>query len=109
MASDMKYDEIEENSDLNHDITESLLDNKSPPSSKPHRFGRFMWILIVQNIVFALVLLALWKALVPPSTSLKYQVLTADQKSYPSGPLSWSQKFNPLPCGKTPEEALARG
>ncbi|KAK1755398.1 hypothetical protein QBC47DRAFT_300509 [Echria macrotheca] len=57
------------------------------------------------------VFLALWTLarMIPPPTSLREYVLTADGKSFPSGQLTWSQKFTPLPCGKTPSEAKARG
>ena len=43
------------------------------------------------------------------STNLRDVSLTKDGKSFPVGRLTWSQQFQPLPCGKTPTEALARG
>ncbi|PVH91311.1 hypothetical protein DM02DRAFT_705397, partial [Periconia macrospinosa] len=45
----------------------------------------------------------------PATTSLKDLTLTSDGKSFPVGQLSWSQKFQSIPCGTTPEEALSRG
>ncbi|KAM7220095.1 hypothetical protein V8F06_004423 [Rhypophila decipiens] len=35
--------------------------------------------------------------------------MTTDGKSFPSGQLTWSHHFEPLPCGTSPEEALALG
>jgi hypothetical protein len=107
----MKYVKVEGTEDANsdHDLTEGLLYDETPSAPRPQRFGRFLWLLITENVLIALAVFALWKTLVPPRTNLHYQILTADNKTYPSGPLSWSQHFEALPCGKTPEEARARG
>ncbi|KAF5858649.1 hypothetical protein ETB97_003910 [Aspergillus alliaceus] len=54
-------------------------------------------------------LLAIWKVATPPLTSLHNLTLTDDNKSFPSGQLTWSQKFTPFPCGKSPAGTLSRG
>jgi hypothetical protein len=107
----MKYDKIEgtEDTDSNHDSAEAFLDEKITPTPRPQHFGRLSWILIIEHILIIFFGFALWKIFVPTRTNLNYQVLTEDKKIYPSGPLSWSQHFETLPCGKTPEEARARG
>lgn len=62
------------------------------------------------HIVFLLAgFLAIWKIAILPPTSLHEKILTEDGKSFPSGQLTWSQRFTPLPCGKSPAEAVARG
>ena len=50
-----------------------------------------------------------WEIAGPRPTNLQDKVLTKDGKSFPSGQLTWSHNFEPLPCGTTPEEAIARG
>ena len=50
-----------------------------------------------------------WTLATPPPTRLHDEILTADGKSFPSGQLTWSQRFTPLPCGRSPTEAWARG
>jgi len=111
----MKYEKVEEKDDTSSDpgVTDRFLpDETSPlPRPRPPRTDRSRWLLLLvaENIIVALAILALWRSFVPPRTNLLYQVLTADNKTYPSGPLSWSQRFEALPCGKTPEEARARG
>lgn len=107
----MKYDKIEaaEDTDLNEDVNEGLLHGETPSPPQKQRFSRFLWVLFAQNVLIALLFLTFWRTFVPSPTNLHYQMLTADNKTYPSGPLSWSQHFEALPCGKTPEEARARG
>lgn len=107
----MKYDKIEETKDGDSDqeVIEGFLSSEAPAASKPQRVSRVLWFVIAEHVLVALALVVLWKTLVPAHTNLQYQTRTADNKTYPSGPLSWSQTFNALPCGKTPEEARARG
>lgn len=108
----MKYDKVKETEDSaesDQDVSESLLHGETSSPRKTRRLGYFLWVLLAENALFALALLAFWKAFVPSPTNLHYQVLTKDNKTYPSGPLSWSQHFEALPCGKTPDEARARG
>ncbi|KAM3083544.1 hypothetical protein ACMFMG_004193 [Clarireedia jacksonii] len=107
----MKYDKVEatEDVDFDRDTNEDLLYDKNSSSSKTKLSVRFLCLLVVENFVIVLAFLAFWKTHVPARTDLHYEILTADNKTYPSGPLSWSQKFEALPCGKTPEEARARG
>jgi hypothetical protein len=107
----MKYNKVEslEDDDSDRGLEEVILHGKISPPSKPPRFSRISCALLAENALIILIFLTLWKVFSPPPTNLYYQTLTPDNKSYPTGPLSWSQKFTPLPCGKTPEEALARG
>ncbi len=107
----MQYDKGQETAEAepDHDVTDGFLPGNTPRALAPRPERRLLWVLIVENALFAIVLLLFWKLFVPPRTSLDYQALTADNKVYPSGPLSWSQRFEALPCGKTPEEARARG
>lgn len=111
----MKYDKLQppKEADTDHDVNEALLHYEEifsvPRTNYQALSRRLTWpcILIFENILIVIALLILWRRLVPPPTNLNYQVLTPDNKTYPSGPLSWSQNFEPLPCGKTPEEARA--
>lgn len=110
----MKYDKVEALGDGepdHDDATDGLLHNEksTPLASRLRRLTMFPWLLIIEHLVIAAVFIILFFTLVPPRTNLKYESLTPDNKIYPSGPLSWSQHFEALPCGKTPEEALARG
>ncbi|KAI0813698.1 hypothetical protein GGR55DRAFT_635556 [Xylaria sp. FL0064] len=107
----MEYDKIEEKeeAELDHDVTDSFLQGDTPGPFPPKKGRRLLWVLIFENLLFIVILLLLWELFIPPRTNLNYQSLTTDNKVYPSGPLSWSQHFEPLPCGKTPEEARARG
>jgi hypothetical protein len=66
------------------------------------------WCVLNTGLVLA-GFLAVWKMAIPPPTSLHEHILTDDGKSFPSGQLTWSQKFTPLPCGKSPAEAITRG
>jgi hypothetical protein len=50
-----------------------------------------------------------WNIAVLPKTNLREEIHTVDNKSFPSGRLTWSQHFNPVPCGRNPSEAVARG
>ncbi|EED21440.1 hypothetical protein TSTA_086730 [Talaromyces stipitatus ATCC 10500] len=117
LSNIMKYDKLQppKEDDSDHDVNETLLhDEELSSGPKTHRQAisrRWIWpcIFIFENIFIVIVLLILWKRVVPAPTNLNYQVLTADNKTYPSGPLSWSQHFEALPCGRTPEEARARG
>ncbi|KAM4067390.1 hypothetical protein HRG_001343 [Hirsutella rhossiliensis] len=81
----------------------------SSPAPKSPLRRHSLEILLAANIAVALVLLICWGAFVPPPTNLKYESVTPDNKSYPSGQLTWSQHFEAIPCGKSPEEAQARG
>ncbi|KAA8647073.1 uncharacterized protein ATNIH1004_005756 [Aspergillus tanneri] len=67
------------------------------------------WWCLLNAGLLLLAFLAIRKVATPPPTSLHDLTLTDDNKSFPSGQLTWSQKFTPLPCGKSPTEALARG
>jgi hypothetical protein len=67
------------------------------------------WCILVNACLFVFGMFAIWKLAVPPPTDLHEHILTDDGKSFPSGQLSWSQKFTALPCGKSPAEAKARG
>ncbi|KAI3322301.1 hypothetical protein HD806DRAFT_523649 [Xylariaceae sp. AK1471] len=69
----------------------------------------YVWLIAAQISFAGLLFVVFWAVFVPPPTKLKYEILTADNKTYPSGQLSWMQHFEALPCGKTPEEAKARG
>lgn len=66
-------------------------------------------LIILENILLASALLLVLRPSSPPATNLVYERLTLDNKTFPSGSLSWSQTFEALPCGRTPEEAKARG
>ena len=68
----------------------------------------WLWGYLQAGLTVAAILLT-WRLTTPSPTSLREEILTADHKSFPSGPLLWSQTFKPLPCGRTPAEALARG
>lgn len=73
---------------------------------------RWMYGLCWSTLITALLLAAFFSGrstAIPSPTDLREAVLTADGKSFPSGQLTWSHKFTPLPCGKTPAEAKARG
>ncbi|KAI0102727.1 hypothetical protein GGR51DRAFT_526057 [Nemania sp. FL0031] len=107
----MEYEKVQatEEAEPDHDVTDGFLHDDTPRSSAPRLDRRLLWVLIIENALFFLVIILLWKLFVPPRTNLNYQSLTADNKVYPSGPLSWSQHFEALPCGTTPEEARARG
>ncbi|KAE9373172.1 hypothetical protein N431DRAFT_289195, partial [Stipitochalara longipes BDJ] len=54
-------------------------------------------------------ILITWELATPSPTNLHDEILTLDGKSFPSGQLTWSQNFTPLPCGNSPSEALSRG
>jgi hypothetical protein len=61
---------------------------------------------------FALLLIAfvfIWIISKPHPTDLHNEILMDDGKSFPLGHLTWSNSFEPLPCGTNPQEALARG
>ncbi|KAL9094815.1 MAG: hypothetical protein Q9165_002764 [Trypethelium subeluteriae] len=82
--------------------------------SRIHRFGNLRASSLLLKYLFQAILVIIacsitWKLAAPSPTNLHNDVLTADGKSFPSGQLTWSQNFTPLPCGKTPEEALASG
>ncbi|KAI1328866.1 hypothetical protein F5Y16DRAFT_419440 [Xylariaceae sp. FL0255] len=106
----MKYEKVQEieETEQDHEATDGLL-RGDPQHPLTARKGRIWWLIAVENILFIIILLLGWFLLVPPPTKLDYQSLTPDKKVYPSGPLSWSQRFETLPCGMTPEEARARG
>ncbi|KAI0162267.1 hypothetical protein GGR57DRAFT_489959 [Xylariaceae sp. FL1272] len=108
----MQYEKVKvtDDADPNPEATDGLLGEEPlySPSPKPKR-PFWWWIVIGQNVLFVVILLLIWLFFVPPRTNLNYQSLTPDNKTYPSGPLSWTQRFEALPCGKTPEEAKARG
>lgn len=107
----MKYDKVREteDADSDHDVNgDTLYAEKSSIPRRQHSRW-ILWAMIIENVLIALIFFTLWKHFVPTPTNLNYQILTADNKVYPSGPLSWSQHFEALPCGKTPEEAQARG
>ncbi|KAF2239437.1 hypothetical protein EV356DRAFT_499560 [Viridothelium virens] len=81
---------------------------------KTHHSGKLrasLWLLkYLFQAALAIVAFAItWKLAAPSPTNLHSEILTADGKSFPLGQLTWSQNFTPLPCGKTPTEALARG
>lgn len=68
------------------------------------------YLLVMFNTALLLVgYLVIWRIARPPPTNLHEEALTDDGKSFPSGQLTWSQTFTPLPCGKSPAEAIARG
>jgi len=67
------------------------------------------WWHILNTALILVGLLAIWRIATPSPTHLQEHILTDDGKSFPSGQLTWSQKFTPLPCGKSPAEAIARG
>ncbi|KAK1971921.1 hypothetical protein LY78DRAFT_708816 [Colletotrichum sublineola] len=67
----------------------------------------FSWNLLF-SLLLVTVLIFLWKGALPPSTNLHERILTVDGKSFPSGQLTWSRSFTPLPCGRSAEEAKAR-
>jgi hypothetical protein len=54
-------------------------------------------------------LLAIWRIAIPTPTHLQEYSLTDDGKSFQSGQLTWSQTITPIPFGKSPAEAIARG
>ena len=93
-------------------LPERLEKPGSIPPKRPTRLRlvQEQWYLLVINVCLVILgILATWKLVAIPPTDLHELVLTKDGKSFPSGQLSWSQKFTPLPCGTTPAEALARG
>ncbi|KAK4032611.1 hypothetical protein C8A01DRAFT_40937 [Parachaetomium inaequale] len=67
------------------------------------------WSYLLKAALLAAAFLGGWELAAPPPTSLHEHVLTQDGKSFPSGQLTWAQTFTPLPCGKTPSEAIAQG
>ncbi|KAH8799358.1 hypothetical protein F5884DRAFT_119822 [Xylogone sp. PMI_703] len=79
------------------------------PQPVERRFLGWISALLLQLVLLGSGLLIFSKSFTIPLTDLTYAVLTADNKSFPSGQLTWSQHFEPLPCGTTPSEALARG
>jgi len=110
----MKYDRIHETEDAadqDTDANEGLLHSSSSPRAGVQSHRQLLYLLAAEHVLLVIAFFALWRlhAFSPPPTNLNYQTLTPDNKSYPTGPLSWSHRFDPLPCGKTPEEALARG
>ncbi|KAL1860562.1 hypothetical protein VTK73DRAFT_7289 [Phialemonium thermophilum] len=110
----MMYEKLRDTGGAESDegITAGLLDGEVPSTATrkpPYSRGRVWFVLALEHVLLVVLLVVLWKTLVPPRTQLHYQVLTADNKSYPSGPLSWSHRFEALPCGRTPQEAVERG
>jgi len=108
----MEYDKVKstDDSDSDRDVDEEAsVHHKPSPSSCAQGVKQLLWIVFIERIVLAIIVFAVWERVVPEPTNLNYQVLTPDNKSYPSGPVAWTQRFEMLPCGKTPEEALARG
>jgi hypothetical protein len=69
----------------------------------------WLWKYLLQTTMIFTGFWITWKLATPPATNLHAETLTPDGKSFPSGQLTWAQKFTPLPCGTTPAEALARG
>lgn len=104
--------------DLDEDERNEELDEQKhlafPLFSTPRRFTalrsvRWPWWCVLNTVLFLVGFFAIWKIVTPPPTNLHDYILTDDGKSFPSGQLTWSQKFMPLPCGKSPTEAIARG
>lgn len=89
--------------------TASFRTEKAPQHPKKTLYRHFLYILIAENILLVLICFISWRTFMPPPTNLRYQSLTPDNKSYPSGQLTWSQHFEAVPCDKSPEEAKARG
>ena len=120
--SSMKYHKIEAERDSSlrqirqneerggHENDGSVQPLQSSPVSKESSYKHFWYIMVAENVALLILIpLFCWKLFSPSPTNLQYQSLTIDNKSYPSGQLSWSQRFEALPCGKSPEEAKARG
>ena len=101
--------EDEDSQDSHLFLQEGSTVDGQPSRRKSQWTTSILWILMIANIFSLPILFTLWSSTVPPPTNLRYESLTHDNKSYPSGPLSWSQNFKALPCGQTPEEARARG
>ncbi|KAH8819274.1 hypothetical protein F5884DRAFT_743690 [Xylogone sp. PMI_703] len=102
----------------NHELDEDEIEEEGtsgreslPRPSAWRILGWHGWLLLLvfQFVLLGLALLIFSKWFILPRTNLSYAILTADNKSFPSGPLTWSQRFETLPCGRTPSEALARG
>ena len=90
------------------DDSVQLEQKSNMPKEPDHK--HFWYLVVAENFVLVTIIVVFcWKIFVPPPTNLHYQILTTDNKTYPSGQLSWSQHFEALPCGKSPEEAKARG
>ncbi|KAI0112530.1 hypothetical protein GGR51DRAFT_547068 [Nemania sp. FL0031] len=67
-----------------------------------------VWLLL--NSLLTISIVAITRNIVStPPTRLEEEVLTVDGKRFPRGQLSYSTQLLPLPCGKTPTEALERG
>lgn len=86
-----------------------LLEYSGPPYCSSLPSILWSWRCALQTGVFLACLFTIWEISHLPQTNLHESSLTDDGKSFPSGQLTWSQKFTPLPCGKSPTEALARG
>lgn len=67
------------------------------------------WWFLLTLAIFVTGFLIISMTTTLPPTNLQEHILTSDGKSFPSGQLTWSQKFTPLPCGKSPAEARDRG
>lgn len=93
------------------DIEASEFGSPAPEQVLVRTSSRWVWLCLINIGVLALLVFRMWstKRAATLPTSLHDEVLTMDGKSFPSGQLSWSQNFTPLPCGKSPDEALARG
>lgn len=68
-----------------------------------------LWLFILNTFLFICSLLVMWKLLTPPPTNVKTDITTEDGKSFPYGQVTWSRFLNPLPCGTSSNEAIARG
>ncbi|KAM0244836.1 hypothetical protein ACHAQJ_010702 [Trichoderma viride] len=75
---------------------------------------KYNWRYIAAVLFMFTTLFTIWRlvehsATGQRTTDLREDVFTSDGKAFPHGYLSWEQRFAPLPCGKTPSEALAAG
>ncbi|PVH72015.1 hypothetical protein DL98DRAFT_434033 [Cadophora sp. DSE1049] len=68
-----------------------------------------IWYCGLQVVIILITVLITLELATPAPTNLHNAILTTDEKSFPSGHLSWTQNFTPLPCGNTPTEALTKG
>ncbi|KAK0387380.1 hypothetical protein NLU13_5692 [Sarocladium strictum] len=109
----MSYHKFKSEDTSDHDQDDSSggneddLSNHTSPISR--WYLRMLYILLAENFLLVIAFVLFWKALVPKPTNLQYQILTPDNKAFPLGHLAWAQSFEALPCGKTPDEAKARG
>lgn len=105
LSTDAPYDSSNKENFIEpeHDVVDPVSTSIRPPTPRI-----LLWIGLLNAGLLLAGLITLWTMSFHNATRLQELILTEDGKSFPFRHLTWSQEFQPLPCGRTPAEALQR-